>query len=68
MKKTVLLPIEVPDTDYCWDGRTPCEHFDNYGGHGHCDLDIGMCDRGKTGDYPKPKECLVLKEKKNVSK
>ena len=60
--KTVLLPIDVCTGDYCWDGHNRiCEHFDNYGGHGHCDLDIGVLDRDKTGFYPKPKECLELK-------
>lgn len=66
--KTVLLPIQVCKGDYCWDGKGVCGYFDNYGGHAHCDLDIGICDRDKEGFYPKPKECLELEERKNVSK
>ena len=36
--KVVLLPIEVPEGPYCWKGDTPCEYFDNYGGHGRCTI------------------------------
>ena len=61
--KTVLLPIKVPPGRLCWDGHNLiCEHFDNEGGHGRCDLNIGSLKRGKLGYYHKPKECLDLKE------
>ena len=60
--KTVLRPITVPGLDYCWKDVV-CEHFDNEGGHGHCLLDIGSLKRDKEGYYPKPKECLALKER-----
>jgi len=60
--KTVLLPIRVSYGDYCWGGDRVCEHFDNEGGHGYCDLDIGFLKRDKAGDYPKPDKCKNLKE------
>ena len=57
--KKVLLPISVPDTDYCWDGKIPCNYFDNEGGHGTCEL--GMCVlRDVEGFYPKPVQCRRL--------
>jgi hypothetical protein len=59
--KIVSLPIEVSDSDYCWDGKTICTHFDNEGGHGRCDFNIGLLKSDKTGYYPKPEECLGLK-------
>ena len=54
------MPIEVPDNHYCWDGKTPCQFFDNYGGHGSCDLKLGSPDRDKEGYYPKPELCIEL--------
>ena len=62
MKKTVLMPIKVPATDYCWDGKNCCEHFDNEGGHGACDLGIHYVNRDKHGYYPKPQRCSQFKE------
>jgi hypothetical protein len=64
--KKVLLPIQVCTGDYCWDGNRICGYFDNEGGHGRCDLDIGVLDRDKEGFYPKPKKCLEL-ENENES-
>lgn len=58
--KTVLMPIRVPDNDYCWNGKIPCEHFDNYGGHGTCVLGMDPDHDRKTGLYPKPEECASL--------
>jgi len=62
INKTVLLPIIVPNNNYCWDGRIGCEHFDNEGGHGRCLLELGSLIRDDTGYYPKPIECVFLKE------
>ena len=60
--KIVLLPIGVPSGRYCWGGDYQiCEHFDNEGGHGTCDLNIDTLKRDKTSYYPKPKRCLDLK-------
>jgi hypothetical protein len=60
MKKKVLLPIEVPVGDYCWDWKMPCTHFSNEGGHPVCDLGIDyflkMCDTG----VKKPEYCKNL--------
>lgn len=58
-KKEVILKIEVPNTQYCWDGLNLCEHFDNEGGHGSCDLNIGLPEY-LDGKYEKPKECIDL--------
>ena len=67
MKKTVLLPIEVPDNDYCWDGHNPCNYFSNEGGHPVCDLSLSWdLKYDKTGleckGVKKPEECLKLVE------
>jgi hypothetical protein len=68
-KKTVNLPIEVPEGKYCWDGINPCEHFDNEGGHPNCGLGLGVElkyeDGGRagfSGGVLKPEKCLKLKE------
>ena len=67
-KHIVLMPIEVPTGDYCWnfDRNQVCEHFDNTGGHATCDLDFFINDRKRDNIYgvPKPAECLQLKEDK----
>jgi len=60
--KTVLLPIEVPDNDFCWDGHTPCPHFNNEGGYATCDLNIGEITRVKDFVYGKPPDCRALKK------
>jgi hypothetical protein len=57
--KTVYLEIEVPSSDYCFNGRECCPYFDNEGGHGKCELHIGSIEF-KNGYYKKPKECLEL--------
>jgi len=59
MYKKVLMPIIVPDNDYCWDGHVSCDHFDNPGGHGQCDLDFDP-KKTREGIYLKPKECQEL--------
>lgn len=39
-KKTVLLPINLPKGDYCWDysKNGTCDFFDNEGGTPSCEL------------------------------
>lgn len=59
MYKKVLMPIEVPDNDYCWDGKTPCAHLDTEGGHPTCDLKFNIGKYEPNG-IKKPKECLNL--------
>lgn len=67
LHKKVYFPIVVPNNDYCWDGRTPCQFFDNTGGHGTCALNIGFPDLDKEGYYPKPNFCKKLNgNKKNT--
>jgi hypothetical protein len=61
-RKMVLLPIEVPNNDYCWDGETPCPQFDNEGGHPDCSLPnmyLGL-KYDEHGRVPKPDECIKL--------
>ncbi len=59
--KTVNMPIQVPIGEHCWDGiNLSCEHFDNEGGHGTCDLGFHLPYSYDQGDL-KPLECLNLK-------
>ena len=59
--KFVLLPIKVPEGNYCWDGHVVCEYFDNEGGHPHCLLNLEdfKYSYDKEGKVPKPKKCLL---------
>jgi len=60
--KTVLLPIKVPEGDYCWDWKiASCRHFDNCGGHETCDLKF-YGQKQTDGGILKPRECLELEE------
>jgi hypothetical protein len=63
-EKEVLLPLRVPKSDYCWDSKISCQYFDNPGGHGQCIIEVGFLKRDIFGLYPKPTECLNLKENK----
>jgi len=58
-KVIVSLPIEVPNSQYCWDGKVVCEHFDNEGGHGTCEMRLGPPVRTNEG-YGKPPKCMAL--------
>jgi hypothetical protein len=60
--KTVLLPIQVSEGEYCWGYGKICNHFDNEGGHPTCKLGFDV-DIDKDGHVKKPKECSELKEK-----
>ena len=61
-KKTVMLPLVVPEGKYCWEynGHAVCEHFDNEGGLGECSIFRGHVNRDDDG-YTKLPECLALK-------
>jgi len=62
--KTVLLPIQVPEGEYCWDDKSICPHYDNEGGHRTCDFNFDLrYTVEKPGHIKKPKECNELKEK-----
>jgi hypothetical protein len=69
--KTVLISVEVSSSNFCWDGRAPCPHFDNEGGHPSCDLELDYKGKGsglrynKEGIVIKPSYCAMLKEDKN---
>ena len=64
-KKQVVLNITVPNSIYCWDGLILCEYFDNDGGRGTCDINIGIPKYDKeTVKYLKPTGCLKLKGEK----
>lgn len=60
-RKKVLMPIEVPVTDFCWDHITPCNWFNNEGGYPTCDLYVGHLRYNKEGHVRKPDECLEFK-------
>jgi len=58
--KTVLMPIDVPEGEYCWNGDSICPHFNNEGGHPVCALNLGPLDCDKEERVPKPLNCLKL--------
>ena len=60
--KTVLMPIEVCEGDYCFGYGKVCPKFDNEGGHSTCTLgfDLTGCDQGT--EVLKPIKCRELKE------
>ena len=64
MKKTVLMPIEVPVGDFCWkccgDDSVICQHFDNEGGHPHCELGFFNRETTPEGYVRKPTKCAEL--------
>jgi hypothetical protein len=61
--KTVLMPIQVTASDYCWDRERICGYFDSEGGHPRCNLDLGLLRFNEQGYVPKPEKCLKLQEK-----
>lgn len=66
-KKIVALPIEVPNSEFCWkyDGSVgPCEYFDTQGGHPMCYLNMGLMDLKHDHGVLKPEKCLNLTEAK----
>ena len=60
--KIVMMPIEVPIGDFCWQGQTPCEHFDNEGGHGSCMLGMYVENDRMTHFTTKSKQCKGFKD------
>lgn len=65
MKKKVLMPIEVPEGDYCWKftgGKVLCKYFDNEGGHPKCDLFHIPWKSADGAGILKPGTCKSLKE------
>ena len=60
--KKVNFVIQVPEGDYCWNGKSVCDHFDNIGGHPTCDLGFFINrESKKNNDVKKDKNCLTLK-------
>lgn len=61
----VNFPITVPSGVHCWEyggRREICEHFDNEGGHPHCELGFYLgisCDGDKAG-VRKSSQCVAL--------
>lgn len=63
-KKIVKFLIEVPDSDYCFDGRCACSYFNNSNSFTTCDLGFyPITYNNKSGCYTKPEECKKLEEK-----
>ena len=60
--KTVSYPIRVPEGDYCWNANSICGHFDNYGGHPNCTLNMGNLKYNSDMDssVEKPPKCKNL--------
>ena len=64
MRQKVLLPVEVPVGEFCWDrstGGTVCEHFDNEGGHSRCTLMSSWYVIDSDEGVFKAPECAKLK-------
>jgi uncharacterized protein (DUF779 family) len=62
-EKKVLLPIIIPNSQYCWDGvHGPCSYFSNEHVIGECDLHMGYIKCTKDGLYLKPDKCKYLME------
>lgn len=69
-KKTVLIPIEVPTGDYCWDhakgfiAGVSCRYYDSEGAHSTCTLPFGYrCTDTEKGALKDP-TCAALHTKK----
>lgn len=66
--KTVLMAIEVPEGDYCWNRssfQAPiCESFTNEGGHSRCIRDFQVIEDKQTGAVLKSNTCKNLRSVK----
>jgi len=60
--KTVLMPINVPEGEYCWNGDSICTHFSNKEALPVCNFGFGPLYYDKKGRVPKPLDCLKLEE------
>ena len=61
--KTIILPIKVPDSLYCWDYRPPhaiCQYFNNEGVNVSCDLNLGDPIEDEPNGVLKPEKCRTL--------
>lgn len=70
--KTVLLPITVSASSYCWGPGVGapneigsmytniCPHFDNEGGHPYCEMGLDQLKYTPEGFVLKPAKCLEL--------
>lgn len=65
LKQTVLLPIEVPKSKYCFEYATnlSCEFFDSEGGLSSCFFQLDVEKQDKKGIL-KNKKCSQLKQEK----
>lgn len=61
MYKTVMMPIKVPLSDYCWNGHQACPYFDNSRGEPTCDLGFYYLKYDESHTVPKPEKCKELK-------
>ncbi len=60
MYKVVMMPIEVPKGDYCWDGHSVCRYFDNEGGGVSCNLGFHYLKYDSELKVLKPEKCNKL--------
>ena len=59
MFKKVKMTIEVPLTDYCYDGLIKCENLD-YDGLPFCKLDLGCLEFDRNDFVKKSEKCRNL--------
>lgn len=60
--RTVLLPIKVPDCDFCMENKEPfwiCEHLNTRNSLPRCSLGVGAI-WYRNNAIPKPVECMNL--------
>jgi len=69
LNKTVAFPIKVPNTDFCFGGKTEsghhvtCENFDNDGGQPTCRMRLAYNLKfDKDIRVPRPTACRKLEE------
>jgi len=67
LKKQVLLPISVPDGNYCYDGVQYCDYLDRHAGENYCVLNLIRVPGGGPflgseffGKILKPSSCQEL--------
>jgi hypothetical protein len=67
MKKSIYvnvsIPVSVPNSNYCWDGKVKCPYV-SFPSFAWCGMDMGHPKTLKNGKVKKTLDCLDLKEMK----
>lgn len=67
--KTVILPVTVPDSDYCWrKGQMVCPYLDTFKNPIKCNLGFCGVHFNENGVILKPESCLNLKPESKPKK